>query len=213
MGTEALWVPLALAAAGTGAQAVNTYQTAKREDQTAAQGIRQQAARQALADNRVSQEVGALQKSTPEDARQKATMQYMDQLRRTRGQAIDGGAVGATSDAYREDAAGAQKDVGSYSSRVADTLGRISAPGLQRQAEGQSFARLGSDLNTMASGANSDAFLQQLRQRSAGTRNAGLDAFGQLAQGAAGAYSGSAGGSTEPKPGTPAYRRMYGLRG
>ena len=43
MGTEAAWVPLVVAALGSGVQAYNVRQTAKEADAVAAQGIRQQA--------------------------------------------------------------------------------------------------------------------------------------------------------------------------
>lgn len=214
MGTEAIWIPLALAAAGTGAQVYNTRQTAKREDNAAAAGIRQQAARQQQADQRVSQEVGAVERSTPEESRRAAASQFLNQLRQTQAQAIDGGAPGAVSGRYAGDAAGAEGDVAEFGRQTADTLARISAPGMQRQQESQGFGRLGNDLGQITNAANGDAFLQQLRQRAAGARNPWIDAAGQITTGLGSALATNEPGAARgPKKGTAAYNREYGLRG
>lgn len=190
MGTGAeLAIAAGLTAAGTGAQAYNSYQTAKREDKTAALGIRQQAARQREADSRVAQQVDQLRASTPEAARQAASNSFLEQLRRNRAQAIDAGTPGATSAAYREDAGQAQDDVAAYGARTAGNLARISAPDLQREREGQGFARTGSDLAQIGRNARGDAFLQQLRQQAAGQRNPFLDVAGSLLTGAGNAYA------------------------
>jgi hypothetical protein len=164
MGTEAAWVPLVMAAVGTGTQAYVAHEAAADQDKTAAMGIREQAAHQRQADERVSSEVSALEQSTPEAARAQATGAFMDQLRKSRSQAVPGGVAGASS-RYDEDLGAAGEEVQDFGSKVASTLARINAPGLQRQAEGQGFARLSSDLGGLQRSSTGDAFLNQLRLR------------------------------------------------
>jgi hypothetical protein len=182
MGTEAAWVPLVISALGTGATAYSAREQAKDADQVAAQGIRQQASRQREADEQVSAEVGALEKSSPEAARQQATEAFMGQLRRTRGQAVSGGPTGASSGRYNADLDEAGSDVQNFGSKVASTMARINAPGLQRQAEGQGFARLASNLSTVGRNSGGDAFLNQLRLRGVG-KNPWLEGGGQILTG------------------------------
>lgn len=182
MGTEAAWVPLVISALGTGATVYSGREQAKDADAVAAQGIRQQASRQREADEQVSAEVGALEKSTPEAAREQATEAFMGQLRRTRGQAVTGGPAGASSSRYSADLDEAGSDVQNFGSKVANTMARINAPGLQRQAEGQGFARLASNLSTVGRNSGGDAFLNQLRLRGVG-KNPWLEGGGQILTG------------------------------
>lgn len=191
MGTEAAWVPLVIGALGAGASAYNTREVAKDQDQAAAAGIRLQAQRQQEADQRVSQEVSAMEQSSPEAARKQATDDFLGQLRRTRGQAVAGGPAGA-SQRYAQDLESASGDVTDFGTKVADTMARISAPSLQRQSEGQSFARTASDLGTIGRNAQGDAFLNQLRLNSI-RRDPWIDAGAGLAGGVAGGMASSYG--------------------
>lgn len=163
MGTEAAWVPAVIAAVGAGVQANETDQTARRQDENAAQGIRTQAGKQREADARVSQEVNKLGQSTPEDAQKQATDAFMEQLNRTKTQAVGERSAGATSDAYNTDSAQANADVQKYGANRAGVLGRIAAPGIQRTAENVSRARAGTDLGLIARNSAGDQFLTQLR--------------------------------------------------
>lgn len=189
MGTEAAWVPLVISAVAGGASAYNTRQTAKEADQVAAQGIRQQAKNQEEADSRVTSEVNALEQSSPEASRAQATDAFLGQLRRTRGQAVAGGPAGASS-RYAADLETAEGDVSTFGTKVADTLARINAPGLQREAEGQGFNRLSSDLGTIGRNAGADAFLNDLRLRGV-KRNPWIDAGASIGGGVAGGMAGS----------------------
>lgn len=138
-----------------------------------------------------------MEQSSPEASRKAATDAYLGQLRRTRSQAVAGGPAGA-SQRYQQDLQTVSGDVQDYGSEVADTLGRISAPSLQRQGESQGFARLASDLGTISRNAGGDAFLNQLRLNSI-RRNPWIDAGAALAGGVAGGMASSAGkyGSTK----------------
>lgn len=191
MGTEALWIPLALSAAGAGLQAHNSYRTAKRQDSAAAAGIRQQAARQREADQRVNAEIGALEGSTPEGEKAQALSDYMTTLQRARSQARGGGDVAGASDRYQTDDAAAKVGIQNYGGQVADTLSRIAAPGLQRDREGRQINRMGSDVAGIARNAGGEAFLAQLRHNSI-NRNPWLDAGGQVLTGIAGGMASAA---------------------
>lgn len=195
MGTEGVWVPLVISALGAGASAYNTRETAKEADEVAAQGIRQQAKNQEEADSRVNAEVNALEQSSPEASRAQATENFLGQLKRTRGQAVAGGPSGASS-RYNADLEGATNDVSTFGTKVADTLARINAPGLQRQAEGQGFNRLSSDLSTIGRNSGADAFLNDLRLRGV-KRNPWIDAGASVAGGVSGGMASSGYGSTK----------------
>lgn len=184
MGTEAVWIPAVLSAVGAGASAKNSYDTAKRQDNEAAAGIAAQANRQQQADDRVSQEVNALSASSPEAEREQATAQFMDQLKRTRGQQYDTSAVGASSDEFNADAKRGATNVVDFGKKRAANMAAISAPGRQRVNEQTGFGRLGGDLNQVGRAANGDAFLSQLRQRGI-QRNPWVDAGASIAGGVA----------------------------
>lgn len=197
MGTEALWIPAVVAAVGAGVQAKETHDVAKEQDEAAAQGIRTQAGRQREADARVAQEVNELQSSSPEESQREATDAFMQQLKRTRSQAHGGGSVGAVSDAYNADSAGASAAVDQYGTTRAGLLGRINAPGLQRTAETVSRLRAGSELGQIGRNAAGDQFLTQLRMGQI-RANPWMMAGGQVLQGAGQGMASSGYGAQTP---------------
>jgi len=190
---------MAMAAVGAGASAKQTHDVAKNQDQEAARGIQAQAGRQREVDARISQEVGALENSSPEAERAKANAGFMTQLRRTAGQAMGGATAGATSERFKADEAGGVSNVVDFGKRAADTLSRISAPGRQRANESIGMGRMGSQVGGIARNAGSDAFLTQLRMRGIG-RNPWIDAGASVLGGAAGgmAANGGSGGAGLP---------------
>lgn len=191
MGAEVL-VPLAISALSAGAATYNTVDTARRADRVAAQGITQQADTQRRADERVNQEIQTLEGSTPEDSRAAANNDYLTALRRNRSNAVGEDLTGATSSAYTADTAAAKTGVTGYGTRVADTMSRIAAPGRQRQAEGEGFAQLASNLQNFSRESQGNAFLQSLRQRSV-TRNPWVDAGATIGSGVAGGMAANSG--------------------
>lgn len=201
MGTEALWIPAVIAAVGAGVQGKEAHDTAKDQDEAAAQGIRTQAGRQREADARVQQEVNQIGESTPEDSQREATDAFMAQLKRTRSQAHGGESVGAVSDAYATDSANANKAVDQYGANRAGVLGRINAPGLQRTAETVSRLRAGSDLGQISRNSAGDQFLTQLRASQI-RANPWIMAGGQALQGyGQGMATSSGAGATPVKQG------------
>lgn len=183
MGVETA-VALGLSALSAGAAAKNQHDVLKRQDNEAASGIAAQASRQRQADQRVSQEVDALQSSTPEAERAQANAQFMNQLQQNRAQQYNGGRVGASSDEFSEDTKRGASNVVDFGKKQAGVLSRISAPGRQRTNEQVGFGRLGGDLGRIGRGAEGDAFLSQLRMRGIG-KNPWIDAAAGIGQGAA----------------------------
>ena len=196
-------IPLILSIVGTGASIYNQNQVAKGQDEAAAQGIRFQAENQRQADTQVDETVSKLAESSPEASRAKATGDFLEQLRRTRSQAVPVGVPGG-SNRYDQDIASAETDVADFGTRAASLLGRINAPGMQREAEGQSFGRLATGLNTINRNSGADAFLTDLRARSV-RANPWVSAAGSLATGA-GSGLAESGYGTAPKTGKPIRR-------
>lgn len=184
MGTEAIWIPLVASAVSAGVSAKQTHDVAKRQDNEAAAGIAAQANRQRQADARVSQEVQALESSTPEGERAAANQEFLTQLQKSRGQQYAGGKVGASSDEFATDTERGASNVVDFGKREAGIRSRISAPTRQRTNEQIGFGRLGGDLGSIGRNAGGDAFLSQLRMRGIG-RNPWVDAAAGVGQGVA----------------------------
>lgn len=160
-------LPMLLGAGGGLVSAYGANQQARQQDKIAAQGIRSQAARQREADALVNQTIRQQEQSSPEGYRQSALDQYMEQLRRTSGAATTGlNPAGAVSNRFLSAAQAAAGDITDYGTDRAGILSRIDAPDRQRQAEGIAFGRLGSDLNPIRMGSQSDEYLTRLRMNS-----------------------------------------------
>lgn len=180
MGTESVWVPLAIAAVSAGAQYYNTQQTARKQDNALAEQIRNQAAQQREADARVAKAVQDTAASNPDAARTDALDQYVQQLRRHQ-EAATGNLntpVGA-SQAFRQDAADAALGVKNYGDQFANLMSRIDAPAIQRQQEAFNFGDLSTDIAGIKRNASGQDFLDELRLRSI-RRNPWIDAGSQI---------------------------------
>lgn len=179
-------IGLGLAAAAAGAQYYNTQQTAKRTDEAAAQGILNQSRQQQQADTRVGEEVAKLAGSNAQDERQQRLGEYFDIVKGNRATMQEGLAPGIGSDQFKQAANDASMQSGERTANVADLMSRIDAAHLQRQGEGTSYGRLGTDLSGIGRRASGLAFLDDLRARNV-RRDPYLDAFSALAGGASGA--------------------------
>lgn len=184
MGTEAFWIPAAIAALSAGASAYQTHEVAKDQDQAAAQGIKSQQAKQREIDSRANQEITALEGSSPEDERAAAMEKYMQQLRSARGNMEGGGNVPGASERYQQDVVTSKASIGNFGDKIADILSRVQSAGDQRRNEGYSFGRMGSDVATTAREAQGADFLNRLRMNGI-QRNPWVDAGAQTLQGAA----------------------------
>lgn len=197
--------PIIAAVVGAGASYYNANQTAKKQDQAIAAGIRQQSATQRKADERLGQTLGQLEQSSPSDAIAETRQSYQDALRGTETQASAGQALSGLSKAYDEAAGAGQARAGDYVSNVADALSRIDAAGLQRQREGFTVGNLGTDLSVLGRESEGIDFLSRLKAQ--GIRsNPYLDALAGVAQG----YSGGAGSLYNPaKTGNGSLGKSY----
>lgn len=204
MGLEATtlaYIGMALAAAGSGAQAYTARETAKDQDAAAAQGIKRQQSKQREIDSRVNESLDTLERSTPDEERTASLDQYMQQLRSARSN-MEGSDVPVTAGRYGEDVANSKAAIGNYGDKVAGLLSRIRAASDQRLNEGYDIGRMGSDVSNTARNAAGQAFIDQLRMN--GIRpNAWVTAAGDVAKGAGGAMVSSAGAMQQPLPGAP----------
>ncbi len=200
MGTEAFWVPAVIAAAGAGVQQVDAHQTAQRQDEEAAQGIRIQGDTQQKADAQVAQNIQKLQGSSPDAVRANAANAFLTQLRRNSATAT-GSPVAGGSARYKGDIANSTQDVADYGANLADTQSRILAPNLQRQQEGQNSQQLAANLSEIGRQSNANQFLTQLRMRGI-TPNPWAQAGGSVLEGVGNGMASSGYGSPKVKPTT-----------
>lgn len=190
------YIALAAAAAASAANAYNTNQTAKRQDNQAAEAIMAQQRKQHDADSRVNKEVTSLEGSTSNDERIKRMGDYMAQLARTQAQRDGGIQTAVGSDAYKADATTALDGVDARASQQAGLMARMDAPMMQRQGEAVGFGHLGTDIGMLARESRGQQFIDDLRMRAI-RRNGNLDfasgvlgAIGGAGFGAGGAGSG-----------------------
>lgn len=182
MGTEAIWIPLAISALGAGAGAYNTHQTAKRQEEVAQNASMKQQRKQQEADARLNSELDTLGTSGP-DAERKASLDgFLQQLRANAGEAGGTSNVIGGSERFKKDSAASGAAIKNYGTTRADNLSRISAPGMQRRREGFSINRAGDDVAGIGRDANAEAFLSQLRMNSI-RPDPWITAAGQIAQG------------------------------
>lgn len=202
--TTSTMIGLGLAAAAAGANQYNTNRTAKRQDEQAAQGIRQQGVRQQAADAKVNDAVSELEGSTAEAARAQRLDEYMAGLRRNRGNMQSGLAPTIGSQAFRDDSARAAQDVEGYGERAAGLLARIDAPAMQRQGEAFGMGNLATDLGLIGRESSGDQFINDLRLRAI-RRNPWIDAASSVAGAAGGAMIGGAGAGQMSSATGPTY--------
>lgn len=193
MGTEAIWIPLVLAAAGGTASAVNARNMAKKQEGIANRGIAAQGRRQRAADERIGTEVASLANSSPEAERAAALDDFTSALRSSKSAASGATDVPMGSDRYQTEDAGAKADIQNYGGQLADIMSRINAPVRQREREATSRGRTASDVAGISRNAEGDAWLTQLMQQSV-TPNTALSIAAPLLQGAASATAGGMGG-------------------
>lgn len=185
-------MPLALTALSAGANYHNTRQTAKKQDNILAGQIRQNSARQAEADQAVSDTLRDRATQGAEEERGQVGEQYLQQVRAAQGTATRGlGQAGAVSNAYQESANNAALGIGDYAERTAGLMSRIDAPTQQRQREGQSDARLAMELGDIGRRSQADDYLAQLRLRGV-QRNPWVDLASSL-MGVGAGYAAQAG--------------------
>ncbi len=182
----ATYVALALAAASAGAQYINTQNTARRQDEAAAQGILNQGRIQQQADAKVNASITDLEGSDSSSERSERLDDYIQTLRNNRANVEGGADPGYGSDVFKADAAKAGADSTKYAEGVAGLMSRMDAPTMQRQGEAFSYGNLATDIGLIGRQSAGQRFIDDLRLNSI-RRSAGLD----LAAGLMGAASGA----------------------
>ena len=191
MGAAAPVIPYVVAALAAGAQYKNTQDTARRQDEQAAQGILSQSRIQKKADSRVDQTVQQLEGSTSADAKAARLDDYMNTLRANKASLTRGLTPTIGGAAFQADSSNAAAGTQDFASKTAGLMARMDAPGVQRQQEGFDYGNLATDLGQIGRQSQGQSFLDQLKLNAI-RRNAKID----LAAGLANAYAGSAMGSS-----------------
>jgi hypothetical protein len=187
-------IALALAAAAAGGQYYNAQHTASRQDQAAADSIRNQSKIQKQADADVNNTVSKLAGSNSAEATAQRLNDYMSTLRRSRANTEAGLSPVIGSDTFKTDAAQAANDASGYAAKTAGLMARMDAPGIQRQQEGFDYGKLSTDLGLVGRQSQGQSFLDQLRLQGI-RRNAKIDLASGLLSAGAGAVAGGVGGA------------------
>lgn len=180
-------VALGLAAASAAAQAQNTKNVAKKQDQQAAVGIRKASETQRAANERINKTLQETKKSTPDDEKRTASNSYIEAIQRQMAGANAGLARRGISDQYDQMATAGQGQATDYAGTIAGLLSRIDAGAQQRQNEGNSFGNLGMDLDVTRGNVQGDAFLNDMAMKRI-QRNPYIDLAAGLMSAGAGAY-------------------------
>lgn len=198
MGTEEFWVPALTAALGAGVNQYENVQTARKQDEQAAQGIRIQSDKQQEANAQVGNAIQQVQQSTPDAQRAQVMNAFVSQLRANKANALGEGApAGNTSARYKADTATAGQTVQDYGKQIATNEAGILAPQLQRQQEGQNQQQLATNLQQIGRQSQIDQFLNSLRIRGI-TPNPWVTAGGDILSGIGQGMAKNGGYKTKP---------------
>jgi hypothetical protein len=229
MGTEAFWVPAAIAAVGAGAQGVNQMQANKRASNSEVQSIIDQQQYRQQANDQVKNLTQQVATNSPQQIASKETGDFVNTLRKN---AAGSAAPGATSSSandtnfgapvsamppaagassrYKSDTAASQKQVQQYGNTYATEMGNIDAAVRQRQNEGLALNTLGTNLNTLGAESYTKNFVDQLRSQAAGQANPWVGLFSNMLQKGASAYAMNAGGPPPAAGGSTYYDASVG---
>jgi len=147
------------------AKAVNTRQTARRQDRELAAGIRKQGEIGKESAEAVNAEIQSLAESNPEAEKAEAIAGFMDTLRANQDLTTEaaGGDVFGASDRFAEDVSGAQAGVSARAGGRAALLSKIDAPGRQRTREAVGRGQLASDVRGFADRSEMEDFMARLK--------------------------------------------------
>lgn len=229
MGTEAFWVPAAIAAVGAGAQGINQMQANKRASNSEVQSIIDQQQYRQQANDQVKNLTQQIATNSPQQIASKETGDFVNTLRKN---AAGSAAPGATSSSandtnfgapvsamppaagassrYKSDTAASQKQVQQYGNTYANEIGNIDAAVRQRQNEGLALNTLGTNLNTLGAESYTKNFVDQLRSQAAGQANPWVGLFSNMLQKGASAYAMNAGGPPPAARGSTYYDARVG---
>ncbi len=158
-------VSIGLLVSALGAKAINTRQTARRQDRALALGITKQGEIGKESAGRVQEEIASLAASDPEAEKAEAIKGFMDTLAANKDLTTEavGGDVFGASERFAEDVSGAEAGVGARAGGRAELLSKIDAPGRQRSREAVGRGQLASDVRGFADRSEMEHFMSTLR--------------------------------------------------
>ena len=162
---DPLTTGLIISGIGTGAGAVNTNRTLRRQDRQAARGIEQQSAKQREANQRVRDQIASLEGDTGEADRAASLEDFRNALRadKTSTEAGLDNTLGIGGERFVQRAGAGKEQLNTAGQSMAERLATISGTLRQRQREGSEFGRLGVDLTALSNDAAAADYLTRLR--------------------------------------------------
>jgi hypothetical protein len=202
MGTEAFWIPAALAAVSAGGQYVNTQNANKRQQNAEVQAMDNQKQFSDAAKGQVNKQIQNIATSNPAAAAMKEQGDFVSTLRKNVGGkgtsnaptnfGAPTSALGPTPGAdsrFGKDSATASNQTQSYGDTNAGEMSAVDTAVRQRQNEGLQMQTLGANLNTLGAESYTKNFADQLRAQAAGQANPWVSLFSNMTGGAAGAMA------------------------
>lgn len=213
-GTEEFWVPALLAAAGTGANYVNTQNANSRQQAGEVQTILDQQKLQQEGSGQVKALTGQIARNTPDQLAAQATGKYVDVLRKNAAGTSQGGSGGASilfgqptsslpttinaGSRYKAATAASQGETENYGNELSGEMGQIDAATRQRQNEGLAANTLGTNLNLLGAQSYTQNFADQLRTQASGQGSPWLSLLGSVLGGVGNTMSKNAGAKKTP---------------
>ena len=204
MGTEAFWIPAAMAAVSAIGQGVNQQNATKRSNNAEVQALTNQQGFKNQANSLVNQQTRNIATSDPNALKNQEESAMVNTLRQNVGGSTGTAsksptnfgaptsALGPTpsgSSRYSADKAAAGTQVQNYGNTIAGQESALDSAIRQRQNEGLQMQTLGANLNNINAQSMAQGFVDQLRAKAAGTVNPWVSMFTQGLGGLAGGMS------------------------
>jgi len=204
MGTEAFWIPAAMAAVSAIGQGVNQQNATKRSNNAEVQALTNQNQFKNQANSLVNQQTRNIATSDPNALKNQEESAMVNTLRQNVGGSTGTAsksptnfgaptsALGPTpsgSSRYNADKAAAGTQVQNYGNTIAGQESALDSAIRQRQNEGLQMQTLGANLNNLNAQSMAQGFVDQLRARAVGTPNPWVTMFTQGLGGAASGMS------------------------
>jgi hypothetical protein len=188
-GTEAFWVPAALAAVSAGGQAINQSNANSRAQNAEVQGIQQQQQYRQQANDQVKALTQQINQNNPQQIANSEESNFVNTLRQNEAGSAAGGSTGTNANTfgqpvsalpqnvagaskqYQASSGAAQKEAQQYGNTEAGQMSAIDSAVRQRQNEGLAMQTLGTNLNLLGGESAGTGFVNQLRAQTAGRQS------------------------------------------
>lgn len=151
-------------AVSTAAKGVNSFNTMKKKDRQAAEGIRRQGVLSSEANKRVNEQIEDIAGSTGESERAESLEGFLNAIRAAQSDtegALD--PIAGANPRFAENVEGGKAEIAASGATQASRLSRIDAPRFQRQAESARVGRTASGVNELGRQSTVEDFLTRLR--------------------------------------------------